>query len=62
MKNPNPWSRVNRIYEYCDTCKNKELCVEWCFGTRYEQSSSKLIKRGLLDRFLQWIRGDKNES
>ena len=62
MKNPNPWSRLNRLLEYCNDCKNKDSCAEWCFGDNYERSSAEIIKDSILSRFLRWIRGIKSED
>lgn len=62
MRNPNPWSRLNRVHEYCESCKYNNSCIEWCFGSKYEQSSTRIIKRGILDRILQWIRGKDSEE
>ena len=51
----NQWSRFDKVHEYCDICKNKDDCIEWCFGNYFEQSESKVIKQGLLQRFLNWL-------
>lgn len=53
--NSNKWSRFAKIHEYCDLCVHSEGCIEWCFGDKFEQSESKIIKQTLVQRFLNWL-------
>lgn len=58
----NPWSRFDRIHEYCDVCCHKSSCSEWCFGNRFKQSEVTIIKQGLISRLLNWLLSKKENK
>lgn len=60
MSRKDTWARVQRVHEYCDICVNRAKCDIWCYGEEFQQDDSVLVKRGLISRFLSWIKGESS--
>ena len=60
MKKNEKWSRLQRVHSYCDICKHKDKCSDWCFGDLFEQSTGQIVKQSLISKVIAWIKGDTN--
>lgn len=62
MKRNYDWSRVQKVHKYCDICVNRKKCAVWCYGEKFQQDDTLLVRRSLISRFLSWLKGDSSEK